>query len=390
MRFKLRYGGIYSEDPPHDAEDKNRLTLGITREATETLIRRSLRLTRPNVTFKTGTVTRFIREGERLGGVAIRTETGEVEEWADFVVDASGPTQLGFTKALYSAGFFVSPDLRDEYDPGMRYVTTIWTLPEHVRAKWPVPGGYQLGIVLNLTPDFKTGESRVFGIISMERNQLIMATGGWDPPESPHSIAELRIYVKSIHGQENLPDWTWKLLDLLEEHEEECSPFYAEAKVGPLNWIKWHLAKDLPPNFVAIGDAIMKLNPIYGQGIAKASIDITTLDAILRRIPPISPLPNISKQFFKHEASRVRGLWDGTKANDYGWPTTIPSEGEDLSHNAFMRWWGRPHYPFNLVGRYYDDSTRNGPILSLDSLEDDEEAVVGLIGLLTEFDQRAE
>ncbi|KAG8897825.1 hypothetical protein FRC00_003768, partial [Tulasnella sp. 408] len=170
-RLKLRYGGIYSEDPHYDADDPRALTLSITREAAETLIRKSLRLSRPNVTFKTGTVTGFIREGDRLGGIAVRTEAGEVEERADFVVDASGPTQLGFTKALNSAGFPVSPNLRVEYNPGLRYNTTIWRLPEHVRAKWPVPGGYQLGVVLNMTPDSQTGESRVFGVLNVECNQ---------------------------------------------------------------------------------------------------------------------------------------------------------------------------------------------------------------------------
>lgn len=85
--------------------------------------------------------------------------------------DASGPTQLGFTKALNSAGFPVSADLRVQYDPGMRYGTAIRTLPEHVRAKWPVPGGYELGIILNVTPDSETGDSRVFAILNMERDQ---------------------------------------------------------------------------------------------------------------------------------------------------------------------------------------------------------------------------
>ncbi|KAG9047421.1 hypothetical protein FS837_002277 [Tulasnella sp. UAMH 9824] len=171
MRMRLRSGGIYYEDPHHDANDKNALTLGITREAAETLIRRSLRLSRPNAAFKTGTVTRFIRESDRLGGVAVRTEAGEVEERADFVVDATGPTQLGFTKALSSSGFPVPPNLRVEYNPGMRYSTSVWTLPDHVRAKWPVPGGYELGVILNMTPDPETEEPRVFYIVNLERNQ---------------------------------------------------------------------------------------------------------------------------------------------------------------------------------------------------------------------------
>lgn len=85
--------------------------------------------------------------------------------------DATGPTQLGFSKALNAAGFPVSPDLRVEYDPDMKYTTGVWTLPEHVRAKWPVPGGYEIGVILAMTPDAVAGESRAFYLVTMERNQ---------------------------------------------------------------------------------------------------------------------------------------------------------------------------------------------------------------------------
>lgn len=343
MRLKFRYGGIYAEDPYTDMNVKEGvpLTFNISREATETLIRRSLKHSRPNVTFITGTVTGFRRDGDCLGGVTVRTEATETEERGDFVIDATGPTQLGFSKALNAAGFPVSPDLRVEYDPDMKYTTGVWTLPEHVRAKWPVPGGYEIGVILAMTPDAVAGESRAFYLVTMERNQMLITSGGWYGPQAAHSMAEVRAYVQSLDGQEHLPDWAWALFDLLEEHEEECTPFYADAKVGPLNWVRWQMAKDLPKNFVAIGDAIMKLNPVYGQGITKTCIDITTLDAVLRRIPSKLPLPNVSKLFFDREAPRVEGLWDGTRANDYGWPNTIPTEGEDLNHNAFMRTWGR-------------------------------------------------
>ncbi|KAG9047423.1 hypothetical protein FS837_002279 [Tulasnella sp. UAMH 9824] len=343
MRLKFRYGGIYSEDPYTDMSVKEGvpLTFNISREATETLIRRSVKHSRPNVTIKTGTVTGFTRNGNRLGGVTVRTEAGDREERGDFIIDATGPTQLAFNKALKTAGFPVSPDLRVEYNPNMKYTTGVWTLPDHVRANWPVPGGYEIGVILKMTPDVKAGESRAFYLVTIERNQMLLTTGGWDAPKAAYSMAEARAYVQSLDGQEHLPDWIWTLFDLLEEHEAECTPFYSEAKVGPLNYIQWQKAQDLPPNFIAVGDAIMKLNPVYAQGITKICVDITTLDAVLRRILSGLPLPNISKLFFEREAPRVAGLWDGTRANDYGWNTTIPAKGEDLSYGAFMRKWGR-------------------------------------------------
>lgn len=82
---------------------------------------------------------------------------------------------------------------------------------------------------------------------------------------------------------------------------------------------------------------------------------------------------------------------DGTRANDYGWDTTIPAKGEDLSYGEFMRKWGRdciflgrevrtlqglcvtlailnthigPLYPCNLVERQHDGRTGNRPLLT--------------------------
>lgn len=98
-------------------------------------------------------------------------------------------------------------------------------------------------------------------------------------------MAEARAYVQSLDGQQHLPDWAWTLFDYLEEHEAECTPFYSEAKVGPLNYIQWQQAQDLPPNFVAIGDAIMKLNPVYGETFSRREAGIFCLTAPRRHCP---------------------------------------------------------------------------------------------------------
>lgn len=85
--------------------------------------------------------------------------------------------------------------------------------------------------------------------------------GGPGVLDRPHSIQEIRSYIKDLHGT---PEWLCDMIDLLEMHEEECRPTWADVTTKPANWIQYHKVEGLPPNFVAVGDAVMNLNPAYG------------------------------------------------------------------------------------------------------------------------------
>src|SRR4051794_510788 len=91
----------------------------------------------------------------------------------------------------------------------------------------------------------------------------MLTTGGWDVHERPRSAADIKTYVESLDGINNAPPWLWDFLDFLEEHEQECNPSYSEVNPGQLSWIQYHLVSG-PRNYVAVGDAMMKLNPVYG------------------------------------------------------------------------------------------------------------------------------
>lgn len=167
----------------------------------------------------------------------------------------------------------------------MKYGTSTWVIPEHVRAKWPVPGGFRPGTVMAMAADAKIGETKVMFIMVAENNQcesyclalevcvitlkcilsVRILTGGWDTLATPLSMTETRSYAESLLGSEKFPSWLWDLFSLLEKNAIECNGYFTTAKVGLLSWIQWHkAAKELPPNFVAVGDAIMKVNPVYG------------------------------------------------------------------------------------------------------------------------------
>ncbi|KAG9029095.1 hypothetical protein FRB95_005744 [Tulasnella sp. JGI-2019a] len=349
MTIQWYYGSkfcpeLYRPEDPHAPE-----TLPISRQAFETLLRRLVVKYRSNVTFLTGTVEGYLRAEDgsnTLSGVKVRSAEGVKQQvYAGFVVDATGPSQTSFHKWIQNSGFSPLPSsLQITYDPVLAYSQSVWNLPEKVlpQIEEIFPYGLQPGFVYANTPDWSTGEHKAMYIGFVEQSQLIITAGGWGvtADQRPHSIDEIRVYLKSIHQSENTPDWIFQLLDVLAVHEEECAPWYSEIPTGNMSFIKYHQAPKgtLPDNWVAVGDAFFKLNPVYGQGCTKAVMDAITLDGLLRRLPSNSVIPSdFFGRFFHKAIARTGGMWDNTKATDYGWPTTEPAKGETLHEGAFVR-----------------------------------------------------
>ncbi|KAG9018813.1 hypothetical protein FRB90_009283 [Tulasnella sp. 427] len=313
--LRMCYGGVDLKDPYADGGD----TLGVSttaclsREGTEAVLRKAVKESRSNISFKTGLVTGFIGDGERLAGVTVRVDGSEEQVKADFVIDATGPSQMSFSKWLANAGFSLPSELRIEYDPVIRYTASTWIIPKHLHSKWPVPWGLKCGLIYTMSADAETGDPKCIGFAMAENNQMLITLGGCDVSDLPHSPVELRSYAKSLHGTKSVPEWIWQLFDFMEEYEEECMPFWVDYRIPPMSWVQWHkIANEgtLPKNWIAVGDANMVLNPLYAQGIYKTCVDATTLDSILRSIPSsASKLPNLSALFYKKQNPRVSSLW---------------------------------------------------------------------------------
>jgi 2-polyprenyl-6-methoxyphenol hydroxylase-like FAD-dependent oxidoreductase len=105
-----------------------------------------------------------------------------------------------------------------------------------------------------------------------------------------------------------------------------------------MHWVKYHEhTMSLPSNFVASGDALQRLNPIAGQGMAKAMVEATTLDAVLRA----SVTPTIGPAFFKKVAARTGSVWTSTKIGDYAYEVCEPALGETREFGARQRKFNR-------------------------------------------------
>jgi 2-polyprenyl-6-methoxyphenol hydroxylase-like FAD-dependent oxidoreductase len=81
---------------------------------------------------------------------------------------------------------------------------------------------------------------------------------------------------------------------------------------------RYDRVRALPSNFAVLGDALMRLNPAFGQGCAKAGQDATTLDALLRAVPYNNQgtLPrDYAMKLIKAQTRRNRGLFDSNRWN---------------------------------------------------------------------------
>ncbi|KAG8875042.1 hypothetical protein FRB97_005463 [Tulasnella sp. 331] len=349
LTYSFNYGNRSSPEAFSPTDPRTPVTLPVMRESFESLLRRLVVRSCGNVEYLVGTVDGFVRrvgDDHKISGVAVK---GHGLEAADFVIDATGAAQMSYHKWLGKAGFNPLPSsLFVQFDPHLNYSQAIYTLPKRVLSKLEaiLPKGPLLGPIYANTPDYSTGERRILYLFLHEGSQLMLLSGGRGMIEEPipRTISAFRDYVKSLHHSDATPGWIYQILDLLEAHEDECAPWHADVKPGKMAFVKYHEAQEgtLPSNWVAVGDSVIKLNPIYGQGCSKAMMDAVSLDASLRGVSSQNGIPrDFSRRYFAKAIARTQGMWNSNKANDYGWSITEPAKGETLANGASLREFGR-------------------------------------------------
>ncbi|KAJ3552545.1 hypothetical protein NM688_g4098 [Phlebia brevispora] len=360
---KPYFGGVLLPAPHEEYEAKHQRlpeTMYIRRPQLENLLRK-LVLGRPsNVRTLTGSVRglrvardghahvrglRVARDGHaHVTSVVVRTPSGEEVSITDptLVVDCSGDSQAGF-KWLKKAGYQMPPDVRLEYDQRLYYVTITFEVSEEMKKAMPIPGGYEkAGWLYTFVPHPKLTNT---GFSAYNNHFLLvqLCCGGWGDVSLPLEANDIETFVTSLDAHEPIPTW---LLDTLRILVADGSPTFKPLKIRPCSNIQYHKVPDLPVNFVAVGDSVLQLNPIYAQGCSKAMMGATTLNSLLASSRPIMrsgqsdllPL-SFSKSYFRAIGYHGQALWDSTKTFDYGFSSTRPVSGESLSNGTFARWY---------------------------------------------------
>ncbi|KAG6827587.1 hypothetical protein H0H92_011210 [Tricholoma furcatifolium] len=337
-----RYGGVLPK------------TFYGSRRGVETLLRRLVFSGNyPSIEQVTGIVTgvnRHPSDPSKLCGVSVRSELGDVLNIdAAFVVDCTGPSHLSL-KWLQTAGYLNSSvldhgsvpfdKLRIQYDQKMRVVTLRFIIPDSLGDRLPIPGGFRnIATIYNCLADWMLDNQNIYA----QRVDVQILCCNWDGPKPPETLDGAIQFAKSMRVNRPIPDWFFVLLDMLHEVEDMMTSSYV--RVPPCSYVRYHLATDLPRNWIAIGDSVMKINPADGQGCAKATIGAITLNTLFHALPASRKDPdvfgNFSKEFFEAQKDKIESLWSGTKLVDYGFKSTLPVAGEQLSEGSWLRWYLR-------------------------------------------------
>lgn len=263
---------------------------------------------------------------------------------ATLVVDCSGGTQAGFKwlKKLHSSmtaqdtestKLLIWDNLVNSYDIHARWRVYDIHVPKALRSTLPIPGGYDNCKWLYSFIPFPGRETKNFVIHRLEGHIIRFAFYGWGNPPLPDSSDDIKEYLATLKVVEPVPQWLFDMLDLLLDEKDNVE-VHNSARPPAMNWIHYEKAPYMPSNFVALGDAVMRVNPSFGQGCTKACVGAITLDSVLRS-PSIGRSREVpagfGAKFFKVHYNKVVDAWDGTKPMDYMFETTTPAKGEKLS-----------------------------------------------------------
>ncbi|KAF8492265.1 hypothetical protein JB92DRAFT_3003916 [Gautieria morchelliformis] len=367
---KFHVAGVPIEAPWHQYTANNFPTITtLTRAGLETRLRRLVLATCPNVKYVPGAVISLVRSessGDAIDSVRVRSRDGEESNIpATLVIDCTGPARGGF-KWLQNPSFTstsgteqqVSPlpleALKHTYDPKMAYTTCAFDVPPALMSPIKALGFPEdfatAGLLYVSAADPSTDSRNV--IIGMKGESSVQfACGGWDVRERMTSIADIKKFLSEMVVLRPVPDWIFRRLELFEQ--EKVPATYVYARCPPSVYIQYHLAKNIPSNFIAIGDSVLTLNPVRGQGCTKACVEAVTLNSLPIKCAA-TPTGNtkgtgnllpkdFSRNFFHLQAKRTGALWSVAtyKSEDYAWKTTTPAKGDSLESGAWKRAYGK-------------------------------------------------
>ena len=254
-----------------------------------------------NISVKYGcSVRRLVYEGGRVQGVAFDCPDGPDTLAADLVVDSGGIGSRS-SRWIQGLGFRAPEETCIGVDFG--YASTTFRIPNH----YSEPERF-LGF-MGPAPDYTRGA--LMGEIEDQTWHVTWAGRfGEFPPTDPDGFYA---FAKSLH--------TSKLYELIKDAERVSEivryrfPTSVLRRFGDLT--------DFPEGFIVVGDAICSFNPIYGQGMTSAALQVRELQQLLiEHAAGPDSLDGLPSAFFARAAEAVSTPWAMAARSDFAYPST--------------------------------------------------------------------
>ncbi|KAK0501744.1 hypothetical protein EDD18DRAFT_1317883 [Armillaria luteobubalina] len=295
---------------------------------------------------RAGTET-FIRRLvlEFIDHVTVRTPEGVQNIAASLVVDCTGPAAAGLKwlrregygfADRYASNQLPLDELRIAYDQKLHYSTLQFHVPPELGRRIPgLPYPYDdCGSIYCNSPD-PTKDNRCMYSQRVDGDILQVCFTAMGECELPKTLEEAKVGARSLVTEKPVPETFFKMLDMLDEVKDTMT--CSQVRYPGSSYIRYERAVNLPSNWVALGDSVMRVNPIYGQGCSKAIFGAICLDQLLRNATEIPK--GFSKKYFSIHVENIRPIWEALKVSDYSFPQTIPLPGETLATGSWLRWY---------------------------------------------------
>lgn len=261
-----------------------------------------------------------------ITGVKLHPPGGLATELtAQLIVDASGRSTQA-PQWLQDQGF--TPPPTTVVDPGLGYATR----------RCRIPAQHQPACKILLISQEPPHQTRLGYLAAVENNEWIATLGGYGRDYPPTDERGFLDFAQSLSNPE----------------------FYqAIHQAEPLSEIRVHRATanrlchyeqiDLPDGFVAIGDAVCALCPIYGQGMTVSAISSLLLRDWLAH--PRSQQPSLNGASFQKQLARSNAFpWSLATGFDSQFPTTKGAVSPNWAGRLFQG------YAKRLAARAHTDA----------------------------------
>ncbi|KAJ7836383.1 hypothetical protein B0H14DRAFT_3705202 [Mycena olivaceomarginata] len=209
------------------------------------------------------------------------------------------------------------------------------TLVVELAAKLPIPPAQWKTMMVYVYIANDEEQSSSFGLFHSNNIMQIMFADSIGR-DLPRAAAEVIPFIAGFRGIKTpIPSWVTETIELL---CEQGDPSLDAIKISTQSFVRYHTlpAGALPANFIALGDASLKLNPIHGSMMNGMALN-SLLHAANSGLPA-----DFSTRYFRNSADTMNSLWDGSKLHgaspDYGSPGCEPMEDETKDTGCLMRW----------------------------------------------------
>ncbi|GHH98985.1 NAD(P)/FAD-dependent oxidoreductase [Neobacillus kokaensis] len=273
----------------------------------------------PNVTVMYGQTVQnyhFDEKQNRVLGVVVQDGSGSLQTLgADLFVDASGASSFS-QSWLNKRGVHIP---QEKVKIGLSYITRMFELNENCDRDWAIK------LLYPNPPHEKIGGT----ISKVEGNRHIVTIIGY------HNEIDEKSVLKNDQGFIDIAKKLPKL-DIYQEIKD-AKPLSKTTiyRVPHITWRRFDKVKNLPEGLLLIGDAICRIDPVFGQGMSISVLEVLALQKLLRSTNQSRQLP---VSFQKQAAKIIAPIWNMVITEDYRYPETIGKKPLGL---PFLQWYAK-------------------------------------------------